>query len=78
MEEKCRNDYKNIVGEFPPWNFQRERTAVARICEDRLQRASRKSPNRGRKKGKKETEGCRRLKRKDNLKKKEEKRTKTK
>ena len=22
MEEKCRNDYKNIVGEFPPWNFQ--------------------------------------------------------
>ena len=22
MEEKCRNDYKRIMGDFPPWNFQ--------------------------------------------------------
>lgn len=22
MEEKCRNDYKNIYGKYPPWNFQ--------------------------------------------------------
>ena len=22
MEEKCRNDYKNVYGKYPPWNFQ--------------------------------------------------------
>lgn len=22
MEEKCRNDYKKIMGNYPPWNFQ--------------------------------------------------------
>jgi hypothetical protein len=22
MEDKCRNDYKNAVGIYPPWNFQ--------------------------------------------------------
>ena len=22
MEERCRNDYKSIVGDYPPWNFQ--------------------------------------------------------
>lgn len=22
MEQKCKNDYKNIEGKYPPWNFQ--------------------------------------------------------
>ena len=22
MEDKCRNDYKKIMGDYPPWNFQ--------------------------------------------------------
>lgn len=22
MEDKCRNEYKNVYGKYPPWNFQ--------------------------------------------------------
>ena len=46
MEDKCRQDYKKIMGDFPPWNYQERGAAWPKDIYEMYQKqiASRKRP----------------------------------